>query len=61
VSEGPDPDKGDPFVVFQALDTGMVSIDLPKGMAFVTPDVAEAARVRLGAAITAARAHTPPK
>lgn len=56
VSNGPDPDIGQPFIIFQAFDTGLVSIYLPTpGPALVTPEAAEHARVRLGTAITTAR------
>lgn len=61
VSDGPDPDKGEPFIVFQTHETGMLSIHLAKpGPAFVTPDAAENARLKLGAAINAARNQWPP-
>jgi hypothetical protein len=55
VSDGPDPDDGDPFIVFGA-HVGRVSIHLPDpGPVFVTPEGAENARLRLGSAINAAR------
>lgn len=60
VSDGPNPDIGEPFIVFEAHAAGMVSIALTKpSPALVTADVAEAARIRLGAAINVARAQRP--
>lgn len=60
VSNGPNPDIGEPFIVFETHAAGMVSIALTKpGPALVTAEVAEAARIRLGAAINAARVQRP--
>lgn len=60
VSEGPDPDNGEPFIVIQTHEAGMLSIHLTKpGTVFITPDTAENVRIKLGAAILAARDQRP--
>jgi hypothetical protein len=62
VSEGPDPDKGEPFLVFETHDSGMLSFHLTKpGPVFITPDVAENVRIKLGAAILATRSPRTPQ
>lgn len=56
VSDGVNPDEGEPFIIFEDLANGLVSIHLtapsPKA---VTPETAEHVRIRLGAAINASR------
>lgn len=57
VSEGPDPDHGEPWIVLEAHpDTGMVSVYLTKpGPVFVSPEMVENARLKMGAAVNHAR------
>lgn len=58
VSEEADPDQGEPWMVIETDGAGLLSIHLTRPGP-VTPDVAENARIRLGAAISAARDEDP--
>lgn len=60
VSQGPDPDRGEPFLVIEAHDTGMVSMyQLKPGPVFVTPDIIENVRTKLGAAVVTVSDQRP--